>query len=279
MQDAYESRFSGLSRLYGREALPRLAAAHVVVVGVGGVGSWTVEALARSGIGRLSLIDLDDVCITNTNRQLPALEETVGRPKTEVLAARCRSIHPGLRVDEIPAFVTPANVAELIPSDASLLIDAIDRTSVKAALLHHCRRTQLPVVTVGGSGGRLDPSRLQIADLAVSGHDMLLRLTRKRLRRAHGWEAGEQHHFGVRTVFSTEPQRFPWSDGSVCDRPEPDSSLRMDCASGVGAACFLTGAVGFLAAAEAVTQIATGQLVLPEPLPEIHPAIPGERAG
>jgi len=274
ISDSYRERFSGLARLYGAPALERLWSARVTVIGVGGVGSWTVEALARSGIGSIDLIDLDDVCITNTNRQLPALVNTVGVPKIEVLEARVAEINPECRVTAVPMFVTPSNVEAILPREATFVIEAIDRTSVKAAILHECRRRGIPVVTVGGSGGRKDPTRLQVADLAVSGHDMLLRLTRKRLRRVHGWEMGNGHRFGIRTVFSSEPQVFPWTDGTVCAEPEPDASLRMDCASGVGAACFLTGAVGFLAAGEVVSQIATGELIQPVPLPEPAAAAP-----
>jgi len=275
LSDGYLARFSGVARLYGKDALSRLAGAHVTVIGVGGVGSWTVEALARSGIGVLTLIDMDDVCVTNTNRQLPALDGTIGHPKIDVLGNRVREINPECRVECVPMFVTPGNVDSLVPHDTHFVVEAVDRTSIKAAILHECRTRRTPVVTVGGSGGRRDPTRLQVADLAVSGHDMLLRLTRKRLRRVHQWEMGNGQYFGIRTVFSTEPQVFPWGDGSVCAEPEPDSPLRMDCASGVGAAAFLTGTVGFLAASEVVTQIATSQIVRPTPLtasPAAEPA-------
>src|SRR5690554_6635649 len=164
--DDYEFRFGGIRRLYGARALDYFRRAHVVVAGVGGVGSWTVEALARSGVGKLTLIDLDDVCVSNINRQLPALDGTIGRPKVEVLAERCRAIQPGIEVITDLAFVTPTNLAERIPEDADHLVDAIDSVVAKAALISWCKRRKLPITVTGAAGGQTDPTRIRVADLA-----------------------------------------------------------------------------------------------------------------
>lgn len=252
------ARFGGVGRLYGRDALQRLSCAHVAVVGLGGVGSWTVEALARSGIGRLTLIDLDDVCITNTNRQLPALEGEIGRPKAVVLAERVRRINPACIAHPVTEFLLPGNAERLLSPAAGYdwLVDAVDRMSIKALILARAREQRLPVLTVGGAGGRRDPTQVRVADLGRTGGDPLLRQVRRELRRTYGWPSGPQNVYGVPSVFSSELQVFPREDGTVCAEPEPGGNLRMDCAAGYGAACFVTGAFGFVAAGEIVRQIA-----------------------
>jgi len=239
-------RFGGVDRLYGRGAWRRLSRAHVVVVGLGGVGSWTVESLARSGVGRLTLIDLDEVCVTNINRQLPALTETVGRLKGEVLAERVRSIHPYGRVKVVPAFLTAANADALLAPQSDCVVDAVDRMSIKALILATARRHGHRVVTVGASGGKRRPEAVQVADLGASGGDELLRQVRRRLRRAHNWSRGEGQHYGVPAVFSTEPRIFPRSDGAVCLERETAESLRLDCAGGLGAVCPVTATFGMV---------------------------------
>lgn len=251
-----DPRFTSLGRLLGREALARLATAHVAVVGVGGVGSWTVEALARSGVGALTLIDLDDICVTNVNRQLPALTSTIGRPKIDVLAERIAQIHPGCAVTRVPEFLTEGNAARLLAGPFHFVIDATDRMSVKAAILGTSRRHGFPALTVGSAGGRTDPTLVRCVDLGLAGGDELLRQVRRKLRREYGWAKGDGHHYDVPTVLTSEPPTFPWSDGRVCAEPEPGGELRMDCATGFGAACFVTGTFGFVAAAEVVRRLA-----------------------
>jgi tRNA A37 threonylcarbamoyladenosine dehydratase len=254
----YANRFGGLGRLYGRGALERLRRAHVCVVGVGGVGSWVVEALARSGLGALTLIDADDVCVTNVNRQLPALEDTVGRPKVAVLAERTRRISPECHVSEMTEFFTRSNAEELLLPSFDFVVDAVDRMSTKAHLIHTCRERGLRVLTCGAAGGRRDPTQVRATDLGLAGQDELLRQTRRKLRRDYGWELGVHttaRPMGVPCVFSPEKPVFPWSDGTCAAEPEPGSSLRMDCASGFGAAVFVTGVFGFVAAAEVVRHL------------------------
>ena len=251
-------RFGGLARLYGRDALERLARAHVAVVGVGGVGSWTVEALARSGVGRLTLIDMDDVCITNTNRQLPALDGEIGRPKVEVLAERVRRIYPGCIVEPVSEFFLESSADRLLAPPCQpyeWVVDAVDRAFIKTLLIAKAKERNINVLTVGGAGGRRDATRVRCSDLAETVNDVLLRQVRRELRKSYGWARGEGQTFGVPAVYSAEPQVYPQNDGTVC-ATKPGENLRMDCASGYGAACFVTGAFGFAAAGEVVRRLA-----------------------
>ncbi|MBA2779311.1 tRNA cyclic N6-threonylcarbamoyladenosine(37) synthase TcdA [Billgrantia kenyensis] len=256
-QDDYDLRFGGIRRLYGARALQRFRQAHVVVVGVGGVGSWAVEALARSGIGRLSLIDLDDVCVSNVNRQLPALDGTIGRPKVEVLAERCRAIQPSIEVIADTAFVTPTNLAQRIPEEADYVVDAIDSVVAKAALIAWCKRRKLPIVVAGAAGGQSDPTRIKVADLARTEHDPLLAKVRARLRRDYGFSRNPKRRFSVECVYSEEQLVYPDAEGEIClQKPAAGVPTRLDCASGVGAATFVTGSFGFLAASRVLTRLA-----------------------
>lgn len=255
----FDQRFGGIARLYGRQGLERLAAAHVAVVGVGGVGSWIVEALARSGVGRLTLIDLDDICVTNINRQLPALSETVGRPKVTVLAERVASINPGCKVETHQEFFLESTAERLLAADYDWVVDAIDRMAVKALLIAKAVERGMGVVTIGGAGGRRDPSQVRCGDLGQSGGDRLLKQVRRCLRQEFGWAAGaagKRQEYGVTAVYSAEPQVYPKGDGSVCEVKEEEGAMRMDCASGYGSATFVTGTFAFFAAAEVVRQIA-----------------------
>jgi tRNA threonylcarbamoyladenosine dehydratase len=246
-------RFGGIERLYGVGCLERLQQARATIIGVGGVGSWTVEALARTGVGKFRLIDLDDICVTNTNRQLPALTGTVGRSKVEVLAERVRLINPQAEIEAITEFFLPSSSERLSAAHTDVVIDAVDRMSIKALIIASYQSRGVPVVTVGSAGGKKDPTMIRRADLGRAGSDELLRQVRKRLRREHGYAGGEGVHFGVPAIFSAEPVIYPQADGQCSyERPPGDTSLRMDCASGYGAACAVTGAFGFAAAAAAV---------------------------
>ncbi len=256
LTEDYLQRFGGLGRLYGANALPRLQASHVCVVGVGGVGSWVVEGLARSGVGALALVDLDDVCVTNVNRQLPALDGSIGRPKVEALAERVRAINPACRVDTVAEFFTEKTAERLLAPAFDCVVDCIDRMSNKALLIATGLRRGCAVVTVGGAGGRRDPTRIRVGDLGESQGDELLRQVRKKLRRDHGFAHGEGQRYGVRCVYSSEKPLYPWADGTCSTEPEPGSNLRLDCASGFGTGVFVTGAFGLIAAGEIVRLIA-----------------------
>ena len=255
----FRERFGGVARLYGREGLERLSRAHVCVVGVGGVGSWTVEALARTGVGAITMIDPDDVCVTNINRQLPALDETVGRPKVAVLAERIASINTDCRVSAGQEFFSASSCERLLEPGFDWVVDAIDVPRNKCLLIAACRERAIPVLSVGGAGGRRDATLLRVADLARSGHDALLKTVRRELRERYGFARESGAEFGVPCVYSPEAPVYPWSDGSVCTVREGEADggrLAMDCASGFGSAIFVTGAFGFAAAGEVVRRIA-----------------------
>ncbi len=248
LSDAYMQRFAGTARLYGQKALSLFSHSHVCVVGIGGVGSWAAEALARTGIGAITLIDMDDVCITNTNRQLHALKQHIGQPKTEVIAERILAINPECKVTCIDDFLTPDNVAEMMAVGFSYVIDAIDSVRPKAALLAYCRRYKIPLVTTGGAGGQLDPTQIQVIDLAKTIQDPLAAKLRERLKSDYHVVKNGKGKLGIDCVFSTEQLVYPQSDGSVCAaKSTAEGTKRMDCASGFGAATMVTATFGFVA--------------------------------
>jgi tRNA A37 threonylcarbamoyladenosine dehydratase len=250
-----EARFGGIRRLYGAQGEDRLRKAHVCIIGIGGVGSWAVEALARSGVGTLSLVDLDDVCISNVNRQLHAVTGEFGKPKVEVMAARAKLINPDVTIFPEQMLFTAGTAEVILSTKYDCVLDAIDDRAMKALLIARCCEKKIPIVTTGGAGGRRDPTAIRVEDLARTTHDGLLLNVRKMLRTEYNFPRDTKKKFGVTCVFSPEPQVFPASDGSVCETREPDSKLRLDCKSGYGTATFVTGAFGFVAAAEVVKKI------------------------
>ena len=254
--DDYARRFGGLARLYGNAGFARLRAAHVGVIGVGGVGSWTVEALARSGVGALTMIDLDDVCVTNVNRQLPALDGQIGRAKTDVLAERVRLINSACAVTCVQEFFTAASASRLLAVRYDFVIDATDKLANKCAIIVACRARGIPVLTMGGAGGKRDGTAVRVADLAQTEQDELLRQVRRKLRRECGFSRDVCAEFGVPCVYSPERPVYPWTNGTCAFEPEPGGSLKLDCATGFGTATFVTGAFGFAAAGEVVRRIA-----------------------
>lgn len=259
-----EFRFGGIARLFGAAALVRLRAAHVMVVGIGGVGSWAVEALARTGIGTLTLVDLDEVCVSNVNRQVPALDGQIGRAKVEVMAERIRAIAPRCQLHSSMEFYTELSEGRLLPESGlrpDVVIDAIDAVANKVRLIARCHRLKVPVVVCGGAGGRRDPTQVRVSDLARVTHDRLSSEVRKRLRKEYGFPR-EGEKFGLDCVWSAELPVFPQPDGSVCPTAaaprEGDGSRRLNCDGGFGSAAFVTGAFGFAAAAHAVGRILEG---------------------
>ena len=245
-----ERRFGGIARLYGERGLGRLDAAHVVVIGVGGVGSWAVEALTRSGIGRLTLIDMDHVAESNINRQLPAMDSTLGRAKTEVLAERMQDISPACRIDCIDDFITRENLDDLLPA-ADWVMDCIDSAQVKSALIAHCRRQTWQVITAGAAGGQTDPTRIRLTDLRRTEQDALLARTRRLLRQNYGFPTNPKRPFGVPAVWSDEPVRR----AALCTE-QKDGSL--NCA-GYGACMPVTAGFGLAAAAHVLNCLAGGR--------------------
>jgi tRNA A37 threonylcarbamoyladenosine dehydratase len=256
--DDFETRFGGIARLYGKSGLEKLRAAHVCVIGIGGVGAWAAEALARSGVGTLTLLDLDEICVTNINRQLHALTETVGRAKVAVMAERIRAINPDCRMTAAQTFFTAQTAAELLAPKYDFIIDAIDDVTNKMLLLVRCRENNLPVVTCGGAGGRRELTSIRVGDLSKASHDKLLAEVRRRLRKEHGFP-GEQSAMGVPCVYSVERTVFPQADGSVCEmRSAAEDGTKLNCNGGLGSATFVTGAFGFAAAGFVVRKIAEG---------------------
>ena len=240
-------RFSGIERLYGQTGLDRLAAAHVCVVGIGGVGSWAVEALARSGVGRLTLIDLDHVAESNLNRQAHALESTLGQAKVLAMQARVAGIHPACVVDAVEAFVTPEDVAVRLPA-CSAVLDCTDQVRAKAAMVVHCRAHGIPLAVSGGAGGRVDPTRVRREDLSRTRQDALAASLRARLRREHGFPRQPGCTFGVPCVYSEEPVRRP---------PAVACAAGLAC-SGYGSSMAVTAAFGLALAAWALDRITAG---------------------
>ena len=282
MMSDFDFRFGGIARLYGTAALSRFRAAHVMVVGIGGVGSWVVEALARSGIGRLTLVDLDEVCVSNINRQLHALDYTVGRSKVEVMVERVRAISPEARVEGRVEFFTADTASRLLGLETDsisedrpdFVVDAIDAMSNKVRLIALCQGAGIPLVVCGGAGGRRDPTAVRVADLATVTHDRLLSEVRKRLRREHGFSRTSKK-LRIECVHSAEAQVFPDRDGQVCETRASDNELplRLNCESGFGSATQVTGTFGFAAAARVLARLA---VPIPKsvPNPESQPSLP-----
>jgi len=258
MGNDLKQRFGGIDRLYGGGALARLSQCHVTVVGIGGVGSWAVEALARSGVGKLTLIDADDVCVSNTNRQLPALEGQYGRAKIEAMAERCRAINPAIALELKPQFLTPSNLDALLGTPVDLVLDACDSFRSKVEMIAYCRRRKQPVIAVGSAGGRSDVTQIRVRDLSRTEHDAMLSLIRKKLRGEFNFPKNHDRYFGVPAVYSLENVRYPQADGSVCGvRPSlgKDEALKLDCGAGLGAATHVTGAFAFAAVGKAMEML------------------------
>lgn len=252
-----ERRFGGVARLLGEAAHARLRAARVAVVGVGGVGSWAAEALARSGVEGITLIDLDHVAESNANRQIQALGGEFGKAKVVAMAQRIAAINPRARVACVEEFVTEENVAALT-RDLDLVLDCIDQVSAKAALIAHARASGLAVVTCGAAGGRTDPTRIRCADLARALGDPLLAKVRYRLRRRYGFpreSATRTPRFGVDAVYSDEPVRRPFSSSSTPSGQRPERASGLACA-GYGSSVVVTAPLGFAAAARALRHLA-----------------------
>ncbi|MGV8922153.1 MAG: tRNA threonylcarbamoyladenosine dehydratase [Thermomonas sp.] len=255
MEKTWTDRFAGVERLYGKGTLERLSACHVAVIGIGGVGSWAVEALARSGIGKLTLVDADDLCVSNTNRQLPALEGQYGRTKVEAMAERCRAINPDITLDLQARFLIPANLDDVLGGGFDLVLDACDSFRSKVEAIVYCRRRKQPIITVGSAGGRSDVTQVRVRDLSRTEHDAMLSLIRRKLRGEFNFPKNHDRYFGVPAVYSLENVRYPQADGSVCGiRPklDNDASLKLDCGAGLGAATHVTGAFAFAAVGKAL---------------------------
>jgi len=237
------SRFAGIVRLYGKEGFERLRKATVCVVGNGGVGSWAVESLARSGVGRLILIDGDTVAETNINRQIQALQVNIGKPKVAVLAERIAQINPTCQVEALQVFLHAGNLVETIGMrKPDFVIDAIDNVTSKTELIVFCRQYQIPLLASGGAGGKTDPTQIEICDLTRTQQEPLLAKVRKRLRSQYGFPRSLKTKFGIDAVYSSEPIRYPAPAAEEGERrPELD-------AEGFGTVMTVTAGFGLAAA-------------------------------
>lgn len=253
----FDRRFGGIARLYGDAALARFRTAHVCVIGVGGVGSWIVEALARSAIGRMTMIDLDNVAESNVNRQIHALTDTLGKAKVTALSERIAQINPYCQVREIEDFITPDNLDDMVGAgEYDYVIDAIDSVKAKTALIAYCRAKGIKLITIGGAGGQIDPTKIEIRDLSRTEQEPLLAKVRKRLRAQHGFPRGTKNKFGIDAVFSTEPLRFP-ETAEACEIDGDDKAgvTGLNCA-GFGSAMVVTATFGLVAAAQVLRKLA-----------------------
>lgn len=245
MEADIERRFGGVGRVYGDAAQAAFRNAHVAVVGIGGVGSWAAEALARSGVGQITLIDLDNIAESNTNRQIHALDDHYGKAKVSAMAERIRAINPACVLTEVEEFVTPENVATLLDRNLNLVIDAIDQVRAKVAMVDWARRNGIPIVVAGGAGGKTDPTRIRIDDLSRTIQDPLLARVRAQLRKGHGFPRDPKRKFGIACVYSTEPVRQPTS-GAACETGTLHGGL--NCA-GFGSSVCITASFGLFATA------------------------------
>jgi len=251
---AVDERFAALQRLYGEQATTLISDLHVCVVGIGGVGSWALEALARTGVGTLTFIDNDEVSLGNVNRQLHALNETVGRSKVSVMAERVMQINPRCRCYPIDDFLTMKTLESYLDRGYDYVIDAIDSIQFKAAMIAFCQRRKIPVVATGGAGGRTDPAAIQVRDLSRTWNDALAAKVRQRLRGEYGFTRNPKRRFGVECVFSTQQPVYPKEDGSVGPEKPGIHGVSLDCRFGYGSAAFVTASFGMVAASRAVNR-------------------------
>lgn len=249
-----DERFAGIARLYGVDAWQHIKQMHVCIIGLGGVGSWAVESLARSGIGELTLIDFDTIAKSNINRQLPAMDDTVGEKKHAVLARRIQRINPACKVNIIDDFLNMDNLRDYLDPNRqySYVIDAIDSITFKAAIIYTCKRSKIPVITTGAAGGLTDPTQIMIRDLNKTEYDPLAAKVRIRLRSAYNWTNSPKRYFGIECVYSKEQQRYPKEDGSVSFEKPGIHGIHLDCNMGYGAASHVTATFGFVAAGRVI---------------------------
>jgi tRNA A37 threonylcarbamoyladenosine dehydratase len=251
----YSERFGGIARLYGAAGAEVLRQAHICVVGVGGVGSWAVEALARTGVGAITLIDHDDISATNMNRQLHTLSSTIGRPKVGEMAARVMAINPECQCHAVDDLLTETTLEKYLSREFDYVIDAIDSIRHKAAMIYYCRRNKIPIITTGGAGGLSDPTSIQIIDLSRTYNDPLASKVRSKLRSQYGFSKNPKRRFGVECVFSPQQHHYPKADGTVCPRKPGVKGVTLDCNLGYGSATMITASFGFAAVARVVNKL------------------------
>ena len=251
---AYSDAFGALARLYGQQAFDSLSQLRICVVGIGGVGSWAAEALARSGVGHITMIDHDDISTSNINRQLHALCSTVDQSKVATMRERLMQINPQAKIVAEDDFLAEKNLSHYLDQNYDAVIDAIDNIRFKAAMIAHCRRNKIHIVTTGGAGGRTDPLAVSVADLSRTWNDALAAKVRSRLRADYGFTSNPKRRFGVECVYSCEQPRYPDGTGQVTHAKPGVPGARLDCDQGYGSVSFVTGTFGLVAASRAVNR-------------------------
>ena len=242
--DEYERRFAGVAKIYGEESFNHYEQSHVMVIGIGGVGSWAVEALARTGLGELTLVDMDVIAASNINRQLPAMTTTLGHEKIQVMAERCRAINPRIKINLIDDYLTPDNIQDVLANTPDLILDCIDDVKAKFALMLHCRFNKIPLIVSGGAGGKLDPLKIRVADLSKTEQDPMLAKLRTQLR-SKGICKKPKEKFGITCVYSIDN---PFSSAEVC----PSAGLRC---GGYGSAVVVTSSFAMVAVSEVLKKL------------------------
>jgi len=251
----YQQRFGGIRRLYGDKEQACIKSMHVCIIGLGGVGSWSVEALARTGVGKLTLIDYDTVGMSNFNRQLHATQENLDKKKSLALAERIKSINPECDVTVIDDFITLETLSEYLDRDYNYVIDAIDSIKFKSGIIYYCKRNKVPVITIGGAGGLIDPTQITVRDLNKTHNDPLAAKVRSFLRGQYGYTRNTQRYFGIECVYSLEQPRYPKEGGEVGFEKPGIHGVSMDCDFAYGSSTMVTASFGFIAAARVIEKV------------------------
>lgn len=253
-----QRRFSGVTRIYGQIAHQYFQNSHICIIGLGGVGSWVVEALARSAIGELSLIDLDHVAESNINRQLQATESNLGKAKTTALAERILDINPNCRIHCIEDFISAENQIDMLNQDYDWVIDCIDNFRTKAALIAYCRSNKIKLLTIGGAGGMVDPAQINHVDLSRSRQDPLLSKVRKQLRQQYGFPTNPSRRFNIPCIYSEEQLLYSDDQGNISHQKPVQSNTRtgLNCTNGFGSSVCVTASFGFYAASHVLNKLA-----------------------
>jgi len=248
----YQQRFGGIRRLYGDQQQACIKHMHVCVIGLGGVGSWAVEALARSGVGQLTLIDYDTIALSNFNRQLHATQANLDKKKSKILASRVMSINPDCKVTIIDDFITLDTLSEYLDRGYSYVIDAIDSIKFKSGIIYYCKRNKIPIITIGGAGGLIDPTQITVRDLNKTHNDPLAAKVRSFLRSQYGYTRNTQRYFGIECVYSVEQPRYPKEGGTVGREKPGIHGISMDCDLAYGSSTMVTASFGFIAVARVI---------------------------
>ena len=247
-----QDNFDGIARLYGTEAYALIRNMHVCVIGIGGVGSWVIEALARSAVGKITLIDFDTIAFSNVNRQIHTLNNTIDKKKCLAMKERVSQINPVCEVNIIDDFITLDNMPDYLSNDYDYVVDAIDSIKFKAGLIYYCKRNKIPIITTGGAGGLTDPSVIKVVDLSKTYNDALAAKVRSTLRDQYNFPKNTKRSFRVDCVFSSQQQLYPKEDGTVSHQKPGIHGVSLDCRFGYGAASFVTGTFGFIAVSRVI---------------------------